>query len=158
MRWDKAIRSFSSSIRNRRWAGFESRWGGFVQARVHRYDRSVPRTKSGSSAVVAVTNRKNAPFLFFHMTGDATQGPCRRRRLKYSFRGKSRNDVRKVIAGPTMYLSASRLRGRFSKVLASCSNQHILPEPNDGSGVDLRCDGRSTWTRSSEERSLPNFR
>jgi len=30
------------------------RHGGFVQARVHRYDRSVPRTKSGSAAVVAV--------------------------------------------------------------------------------------------------------
>ena len=97
----------------------------------------------GGRLIVHCIDRKNAPFLFFHMTGDATQGPCRRRRLKYSFRGKSRNDVRKVIAGPTMYLSASRLRGRFSKVLASCSNQHILPEPNDGSGVDLRCDSIS---------------
>ena len=76
-------------------------------------------------------------------TRPVPEGPCRRRRLKYSFCGKSRNDVCKVIAGPTMYLSASRLRGRFSKVLASCSHQHIPPEPNDGSGVDLRCDSIS---------------
>ncbi|PYO01443.1 MAG: hypothetical protein DMD89_05910 [Candidatus Rokuibacteriota bacterium] len=52
--------------------------------------------------------------------------------MKYSFCGKSQNDVCKMIAGPTMYLSASRLRGRFSKVLASCSNPHIPPDPTTG--------------------------
>jgi len=28
----------------------------------------------GGLLVVLFTNRKNAPFLFFHMTGDATAG------------------------------------------------------------------------------------
>ena len=37
-------------------------------------------------------------------TRPVPEGPCRRRRLKYSFCGKSRNDVCKLIAGPTVHI------------------------------------------------------